>query len=285
MIDQTIRREHRRKGEGGSAVRIIVLESQRGGLAALEEALKALCPQGEVVGFSGAGRMIHWLRERGGAFDVAFLDMDLPGVSGPVLAQGLREMAPRGNLIFLADGPQYMAEAFRLRASGYLRRPVGQEELAEELENLRYPVAQAGPPKLRVQAFGNFEVFYGEKPLRFRRSRTRELLAYLVDRRGAACSMGELISILWEGRPDTASVRSQLRSLITDLRGTLQEVGQAELIRKERDRIALDPRRVDCDYYHFLAGDRSGANAFRGEYMTNYSWAETTLGALERMVP
>ena len=32
----------------------------------------------------------------------------------------------------------------------------------------------------------------------------------------------------------------------------------------------------------FLAGDRREANAFRGEYMSNYSWAETTLGALTR---
>ena len=41
-------------------------------------------------------------------------------------------------------------------------------------------------------------------------------------------------------------------------------------------------QRVDCDYYRFLAGDRREANAFRGEYMSNYSWAETTLGALTR---
>ena len=40
----------------------------------------------------------------------------------------------------------------------------------------------------------------------------------------------------------------------------------------------MDPERVDCDYYHYLDGDEG---AFRGEYMSNYSWAEMTLGGLE----
>ena len=104
----------------------------------------------------------------------------------------------------------------------------------------------------------------------------------MIDRRGAGSTMGELISILWEGRLDTPSIRSQLRSLITDLRTTLQGLGQGAIIIKKRDLIAVDPERVDCDYYRFLAGDRREANAFRGEYMSNYSWAETTLGALTR---
>ena len=90
--------------------------------------------------------------------------------------------------------------------------------------------------------------------------------------------MGELISILWEGRPDTPSVHSQLRNLIADLRSTLTGLGQGNVIRKQRDRIAVDPERVDCDYYHYLDGDEG---AFRGEYMSNYSWAEMTLGGLE----
>ena len=76
------------------------------------------------------------------------------------------------------------------------------------------------------------------------------------------------------------AVRSQLRSLITDLRTTLQALGQEAVIIKRRDLIAVDPKQVDCDYYRFLAGDRSPGNLFRGEYMSNYSWGETTLGAL-----
>ena len=141
---------------------------------------------------------------------------------------------------------------------------------------------QASPPsqRVRVQTFGNFEVFFDGTPVHFRRSRTRELFAYLIDRRGAGSTMGELITILWEGRPDSNSVRSQLRSLITDLRTTFRDLGEPAIIIKQRDLIAVDPNRVDCDYYRFLAGDKG--YAFRGEYMSNYSWAETTVGALQQ---
>lgn len=155
------------------------------------------------------------------------------------------------------------------------------EELARWMEEDRGS-ARGDRPRLRVQTFGNFEVFCDGKPVHFRRRRTKELFAYLIDRRGAGSTMGQLISVLWEGRPDTDSVRSQLRSLITDLRTTFRDLKEHSVIIKQRDLIAVDPDRVDCDYYRFLAGDQGAVNAFRGEYMTNYSWAETTLGALQQ---
>jgi two-component SAPR family response regulator len=138
------------------------------------------------------------------------------------------------------------------------------------------------PVPLRVQTFGNFEVFWGAQPIHFERSKTRELFAYLIDRRGAGSTMGELISVLWEGRPDTPGLRSQLRSLITDLRSTLRDLGAEVVIIKGRDYIAVDPARVDCDYYRYLAGEKAVRSAFRGEYMSNYSWAEITVGSLHQ---
>ena len=177
----------------------------------------------------------------------------------------------------MASDPDAFRETFPLHASGYLLHPVSEERVAAELSDLRYPPEETHE-KLRVQTFGNFAVFYRGQPVRFRRTRTRELFAYLIDRRGAGSTMGELVSILWEGRPDTPSVRSQLRSLIADLRTTLAALDQSAVIRKQRDLIAVDPERVDCDYYHYLDGDEG---AFRGEYMSNYSWAEMTLGGLE----
>jgi two-component SAPR family response regulator len=209
-------------------------------------------------------------------FDAIFLG-DVPGRLA--LARDLRRLAPRGNLIFVSSSEADMGEAFRLHASGYLVKPVTKEQVKAVLADLRYPVPGG---KLRVQTFGNFEAFCGEEPVRFARQRTKELFAYLIDRQGAGSTMGELISILWEGRPATESVHSQLRNLICDLRRTLEKIGQGKVIRKGRDFIAVDPGQVDCDYYRFLAGDPAAVKAFRGEYMSNYSWAEATVGALER---
>ena len=41
-------------------------------------------------------------------------------------------------------------------------------------------------------------------------------------------------------------------------------------------RIAIRMEGIDCDYYRMLAGDMDAVNAFHGEYMSQYSWAEIT---------
>jgi hypothetical protein len=41
---------------------------------------------------------------------------------------------------------------------------------------------------------------------------------------------------------------------------------------------------VDCDYYDWKKGKPWAINAYRGEYMSQYSWAELTHGTLENPV-
>ena len=47
------------------------------------------------------------------------------------------------------------------------------------------------------------------------------------------------------------------------------------LIREHRE-LAIRRDMVDCDYYRMLEGDMDALNSYRGEYMTEYSWAELT---------
>ena len=110
-------------------------------------------------------------------------------------------------------------------------------------------------------------------------SKSKELLAYLVDRNGATCTNGEMQAVLWEDKPDTASLQSHLRNLIFDLSHTLEDAGVTGLLIRGRSTLALDSSKVDCDYYNFLRGSRSATNSYRGEYMTQYSWAEVTRSA------
>ena len=42
----------------------------------------------------------------------------------------------------------------------------------------------------------------------------------------------------------------------------------------------LIPERVKCDLYDYLSGQEEYAHLFKGSYLTNYSWAETTLSEL-----
>lgn len=203
-------------------------------------------------------------------------------MSGLMLAKLVRDASPKTNIIFVTAYSEYALDALALQPSGYLIKPPTRESIFTELENLRFPVAQAEDParRLRAQYFGNFEVYADGSPLHFEFSRTKELFAYLVDRRGAAVNTGELCGILWDD--DGTSRKVQIRKFLADLTHTLEGVGAGDVFVKTRNSFAVAKDKLDCDYYSFLKGDTVAVNSYSGEYMTQYSWAEMTLGSLER---
>jgi two-component SAPR family response regulator len=81
--------------------------------------------------------------------------------------------------------------------------------LDEIKESMEQKGSENEPEALRVQCFGNFEVFWKGKPLLFARRQTKELFAYLVDRKGASCTMGEIGCALWE---DSATAKNRSAS-------------------------------------------------------------------------
>lgn len=258
----------------------IAVDDERLALNNLLSKLEKVQPQAEIRGFLHPQKALAEI-QNGFQPDVAFLDIEMYGMSGIELALRFKEAFPKVNLVFVTGFPEYMPEAFALHASGYITKPVSVERIQEELENLRHPLPLK-EASIRVQTFGNFEVFAQGKPLFFERSRTKELLACLVDRRGAGLTMQELAAILYEDRPYDTSLQNQLRVHISDLLKTLKGVGAKDMIVRKRNYIAVDTNQFDCDYYRFLDGDVPTMNAFAGEYMASYSWAELTTGRLCR---
>ena len=63
---------------------------------------------------------------------------------------------------------------------------------------------------------------------------------------------------------------------------TLEDAGVRGLLVRGRSTLAIDTSKVECDCYNFLRGDRSTISSYRGEYMTQYSWAEVTRSALRQ---
>ena len=214
-------------------------------------------------------------------YDAAFIDIDMPGENGISLARKLKQIKPDMNIVFATGYSSYMPDAFELHSSGYLLKPITAEKVKNELANLRYPhQEQRVEQGLRVQCFGNFEVFVDGEPVHFSRSKTKELLAFLVDRRGAACSIDSIEVLFWEDGTGKSSRRSYIRTLIADLRKTLEAAGYGDCIVKRKGYVSVRPQMLVCDYYAYLEGDPTAVNAYRGEYMSQYSWAEATLASL-----
>lgn len=187
----------------------LTIDDKQLAVNALCRILRQIDPQGEHIGFTSAKKALDWLNA-GHSADVVFLDIEMPEMSGLALAKRIREQCGHSNIIFVTGYAEYALAAHELYVSGFLMKPADEQSVRTAINHLRDPIAticssQTANALLTVQCFGNFEVFQNGIPLHFARSKTRELFAYLVDRRGASCSMGELSSTLWEDKPDTPS--------------------------------------------------------------------------------
>ena len=68
--------------------------------------------------------------------------------------------------------------------------------------------------------------------------------------------------------------------LIADLKATLADIGMEDALVRRSGQLAILRDRVDCDYFRMLDGDMDALNAYKGEYMTQYSWPELTVAKL-----
>ena len=249
-------------------------------LRLLRAAMAQAAPEAEIRDFPSGAAAVAAL-EGGARPDAVFSDIQMPGLDGLELAAEIKRLSPDTGIVFVTGYDEYAMEAYRLHVSGYVMKPVDAARVREELDHLNLPPAPPEPDKLRVRCFSHFEVFWRGEPVIFQRKQTKELLAYLIDREGRACSAEEIAAALWENDGDTQATKHRLRNLLTDLRKTLRGIGMEDLLIRERRQLAIRQDLVDCDYYRMLEGDMEAVNAYRGEYMVEYSWAELTAGRLQ----
>ena len=250
----------------------------------LQKTIQEADPRAEVRSFPDGLKAIEAIETQGLEPTVIFSDIVMPDLDGLELAVRLKTAAPDSRLIFVTGFTEYALKAYQLHASGYIIKPPEPERVREELKELERKLPADGrrpeTNRLQVRCFGHFEVFWKGKPLAFGRQQSKELLAYLIDRCGAYCSSEEIIAGIWEDVQDMKAAKHRLRNLTYDLRKALADVGLEGLLLHRRNQLAIVTGMLDCDYYRMLDGDMEAVNAFRGEYMAQYSWAELTKGNL-----
>lgn len=266
-------------------MKIAAVDNEGNALEILIRAIEEALPDAQVQGFRRASALLEEVQTKHFAPDIAFLDIEMPGMSGLELAKRLKDSLPNINIIFITGYKDYALDAFNLHACGYLLKPAKAQNVLEAMEYLNRPVKTSNSGKrLRIQCFGSFEVFIDGEPVAFPRQKSKELFAYLIDRRGAQCTMAEIANILWEDGVYDSSRNSQIHSYLHDLVKTLDQLGEPNVIFRKRNATAIDVTKVSCDAYDCLDGNPAAINAYTGEYMYQYSWAEFRTSALLKML-
>ena len=263
---------------------ILALDDEQYALDSIAQELEIVFPDAEIKEETKASAAIAWakaLAEEGENLSYAFLDIQMRGVNGLEVARQLKLLHPKVILFFCTAYNEYAFEAFGLYARGYLLKPV----LAKDIEHVLDEMvtdwrinANVLQRNICIQTFGNFGVFLNDAILTFEREKAKELLAYLVDRHGSPATTEQIAAILWEDEPYDRKLKNKTTMIISSLRSTLREAGIEDILVKTWNNLALDVTKVKCDAYDFEKGDWVAINSFRGEYMSNYSWAEFTAG-------
>jgi two-component system response regulator LytT len=72
-------------------------------------------------------------------FDVVFLDIDMPGLSGMQLAEVLAQLDRQPSVVFVTAYSEHAVKAFEVNAADYLVKPVELPRLKQALERLQPP--------------------------------------------------------------------------------------------------------------------------------------------------
>ena len=233
---------------------VLIAEENDEARKQISDTVSKLRPEAELLCFGSSLAALAMARKR--EVDTAFLSTGMRELNGLILGSYLADLNPYINLIFLSDNPPT------------------EESVRRELDDLRHPDIQKREKRVFVQTFGNFDLFADGRPVAFKYSKTKEMVALLVNNRGARTTNGEIIAALWEDDGDPEKKGSYLSNLRQDLQNTLTRLKLNGIIIKQRGSLAIVPDRIECDLYDWLEKKQDSAYRYMGDYMNQYSWSE-----------
>lgn len=213
----------------------------------------------------------------------AFLDIQLRDINGIELGKMIKEINPETKIIFCTAYSEYAYESYRLNAIGYLLKPIMAEDIIRTLKAMDRDwktIEDGAKQKIYVQTFGIFEVYVNDEPVIFEREKAREILAYLVTQRGENVTVSELAEIIYEDKTYDRKTMNQIYAILSSLKKSLKNAGIEGIYKKSFKYISVDMSQLTCDFIELENGNVAAMNAYKGNYLENYSWGEFTNGLI-----
>ena len=248
---------------------ILLVDDEIPSLNELNDAVKYCLNNSFIYSFSKAKEAMDFVLDT--RIDIAFLDINMRFMNGITMAKKINELYPKCNIIFCTGHIEFALDAYDTYCSNYLLKPISKEKVKSSLEHLRYPIEET-EKRIEIKCFGNFDVLCDGKPIAFKYKKTRELLAYLVDRNGAEVTTQEIMVAIFE-----ETKQSYFSNIRLDLINTFKSLNISNTIFSAYGRMRIIRENVKCDYFDYLDGKN---RKFYGEYMTQYSFAEETKASL-----
>ena len=169
----------------------------------------------------------------------------------PALAKldaALRLARPQGFIRSFVDEGSAMAELL----SAYVQSNGDKHAKSTELSGYASLLLEAfnrnlAFPRVKVRCFGRFRVeASGGAAIRWRTSKTEELMAFLVHHRGEAMSRDRVLDALW-GEVEVDRAGAQFNTTTHYLRKALSGIGFDDIIQHTENGYRIDRSQLDCD--------------------------------------
>lgn len=232
-------------------------------------------------------------------FDVAFVDIEMPGYNGLETAERLLALQPELAIVFVTAYDQYAIDAFELQAIDYVLKPVQPKRLEKTLQRLsrvepkvQRPKPTGARPLLRFFHHMEFIGADGQRhDMPWRTAKAKEMFAYLVHVGETTVTKEALIDLLWpdlddeKGQTNLHTTVYQIRRMLKSLEVPvilsyaeggyrMETVGvESEVSRWER---ALQEGLTKPKPDLALAALRELLASYKGDYLEQegYLWAE-----------
>lgn len=230
--------------------------------------------------FTNPYEALEYVKDEKHTVELAFLDIEMPGMSGLELGAELKKLRPGIVIFYLSAHDIYMVEAFRSRSADYyILKPYSHDDLQDAAHRAKL-LSVRQKKRIYIETFGSFNIYLDGQILLFKSRIAKEIMALLVHKRGTALNNKEAFYIIWEDAPYTHEKATGFRKGIRKLKDVLEAAGISDILISSGKEHSLDISKVDCDYYDFLNGDIEATKKFNGEYMLDYSWGEETTAEL-----
>lgn len=267
---------------------VLAIDDEKLALANLVDELKKVFFDHQICDFLSPSKALAFIEEmknNNQTVDYIFTDINMPIINGIDMAKIVKNIFPKVKIFFCTAYSEYSLEAWSMKAKGYILKPISAAKIEEVLQEMvgDWKHEDNDGKIIKVKTFGDFEVFLNGKPIEFERSKSKELLAYLIDRKGASVTTERIASILFEDKNYDRSVKNMTTTVVSSLRNTLKKYGIEDVLVKSWNQLAVNIDKIKCDAYDFEKYDLVAINSYEGDYMYGYSWAEFSVPKYDKI--
>lgn len=287
-------------------IRAIIVDDEALALQLMEKKLNDLGTVEVVKSFSLVSSVLKEMKQLD--FQVAFLDIEMPGINGLDLAELIQEWNPTIHIVFVTASKDYAIQAFELHSIDYLVKPILSERLEKTISriqnqlqasNQQLPMPENGSSSIEVICFTDFAVYNHQELVKWKTAKVKELFAFFVTHLNTYVNRDSLIDFLWPDN-DYQKAKIQLHTSISHLRKTLDSFGYSKVLSFSNQSYILELPDLTCDAILFerMINDHKTVNStnikelertvqlYSGSYLekNGYEWAMIQAQSLKQQL-